>query len=246
MDANKAREEFPIWARMPIPAPVHIVEETEWRDMEKDQEQKWKWPLKVRLEPFWKKYMILIILCICLPIWTAAACLITGTIVRRNTEAEVTDRLNHEWRGRIQSYLDEQEQQRMASSLLTGEESRQAAMDAEADAIARLLYGYRNNSLRDRKTLIWCVLMRTDNGAYPNTVEAVIDQEQQWMFYSEENPVRQDDRDLALEQLQAWHEGRYPSGLATDYVYAEWTQSDIVLRNTWEKNSRTGYWRMPE
>ena len=244
MEEKVAREEFPIWAGLPVP--VHIVEETEWRDMEKDQEQEWKWPLTVRFGPFWKKYMILIILCICLPIWTAAACLITGTIVRRNTEAEVTDRLNHEWRGRMQSYLDEQEQQRMASSLLTGEESRQAAMDAEADAIARLLYGYRNNSLRDRKTLIWCVLMRTDNGAYPNTVEAVVDQEQQWMFYQSNNPVRQDDRDLALEQLQAWHEGRYPSGLATDYVYAEWTQSDIVLRNTWEKNSRTGYWRMPE
>ncbi len=244
MTVDEAREEFPIWAGLPVP--VHIIEETEWRDMEKEQEQEWKWPLTVRFGPFWKKHMILILIACFLPLWTAAACLITGSIVRRNTEAEVAERLNHEWRGRMQTYLDEQEQQRMASSLLTGEESRQAAMDAEADAIAKLLYGYRNNSLRDRKTLIWCVLMRTDNAGYPGTVEGVVSQKDQWMFYSNENPIRTDDKAMALEQLQAWHDGRYPAGLSTDYVYAEWSQTRIRLFDNYEDLSERNYWRFPE
>lgn len=119
-------------------------------------------------------------------------------------------------------------------------------MSEEADALARLLYGYRNNSLRDRKTLIWCVLMRVDSPAYPGTVGGVVNQAQQWMFYSPENPIREDDRRIALDQLKAWHEGKYPAGLSTEFVFAEWSEHDIALRNEFQTGSRTAYWRMPE
>ena len=85
-----------------------------------------------------------------------------------------------------------------------------------------------------------------DSAAYPGSVEAVISQPQQWMFYSDGNPIRDDDKSLAMEQLKAWHEGRYPAGFSDDFVYAEWSKSDIALRNTWEKTSATSWWRMPE
>lgn len=181
-----------------------------------------------------------------LAVWTLITCGATYFIARHNTTETVTARVTSELRAGFNQYLADLEYERSAEQFLTGDESLQTAMDAEADSLARLLYGYRNNSLRDRKTLIWCVLARVDSKAYPGSVAGVVDQAKQWMFYSIDNPIREDDRQLALEQLQLWHEGKYPAGFSDDYVYAEWTASDIALRNTWEKDSSTSWWRFPE
>ena len=139
-----------------------------------------------------------------------------------------------------------QEQEAERAALTSPDAIKQAALDEEADALARLLYGYRDNSKRDRQTLIWCVLARADNASYPATVGDVVSQPNQWMFYSRKNPVRDEDREMALEQLEYWHDGKYPAGFGNDFVFAEWHEHDIVLRNTWVKNSNTSYWRMPE
>lgn len=246
MTIERAREEFPQWAMITVTGPQRrVIDDAEWTDAE-PKKLEWKLPISDRARAFWKKHLILIVACLFLPLWTAGACWITASIVRHNTEVETEERVRHEMNGNMQSYLDQQEQQRMATGLLTGADSLQAAMDSEADALAKLLYGYRNNSLRDRKTLIWCAIARADSNAYPGTIEAVVNQSQQWMFYSENNPVREDDRQLALEQLKLWHDGKYPAGFSNEFVYAEWSQNDIALRNTWEKNSKTAYWRMPE
>jgi hypothetical protein len=157
---------------------------------------------------------------------------------------EVTDRLTHEWRGRMQAYMDHQEQQRMAEGLLTGEASKQAAMEVDADWLARLAGPYATK--RMQRTVIWNALVRVANPDYPNTVEGVVNQPQQWMFYSETNPIKADVREMALEELKLYYDGRYPAGLSNDYVYGEWSATDYVLRDRWEKNSMTSYWRYPE
>lgn len=242
MEEKVAREEFPIWAGLPVP--VHIIEETEWRDMEKDQEQEWRWPLTVRFGPFWKKHMILILIAVFLPLWTAAACLITGAIVRRNTEAEVTERLNHEWRGRMQTYLDEQDQQRMASQLLTGDASLQAQKEEDAQYLAKLAGPYKTKRM---KLSVMCnAWARMKSGLYPNTIKAVVSQTGQFQFWSESNPVKADDKTLAMDLLDDLYAGLYPAGFGDEFIYGEWSENDYVLRNTWEKNSNTVYWRYPE
>lgn len=234
----EAREFLPIYAAAD---PVRIY------DPKRKQSEK---PLRMEAEEkarnFWKKYRLSILAAAGLTIWTLVTCGITGAVVRNNTTKEVTAQVTSELRAGFQAYLDQQDYERSASAFLAGEASLQTAMDLEADSLAKLLYGYRNNSLRDRKTLIWCVLARVDSSAYPGSVEGVVDQQKQWMFYSSDNPIREDDRQLALEQLKLWHEGKYPAGFADDYVYAEWSSSDIALRNTWEKSSGTSWWRFPE
>jgi len=234
MTREKAMEELKIWGAEPLP------------------HQPRREPVKTRMnlrhfltdlsEQALKRYGIAAALLIALLIygWAIAAW------TEHRVTKEVTEAVTLELRGDFQRYLAEQENARMAEGLLAGDASKQAAMEAEADALAKLLYGYRNNSLRDRRTLIWCVLARVDSKAYPNTVEAVVDQAQQWMFYSAENPIRDDDREIALEQLQAWHDGRYPAGVSSDFVYAEWSAHDIALRNEYQTGSMTKYWRYPE
>ena len=243
MTADEAREEFPIWAMAVMEKPVHIYDEPEWHEA-RDPEPPFRLPLPEKAREFWKKHMILIVLCICLPLGTLAACLITGSIVRRNTEAAVTDRLNHEWRGRMQTYLDEQDQQRMASQLLTGDASLQAQKEEDAQYLAKLASQYRTKRM---KLSVMCnAWARMKSGLYPNTIKAVVSQPNQFQFWSDTNPVKADDKTLAMDLLDDLYAGLYPAGFGDEYIYGEWSENDYVLRNTWEKNSSTVYWRYPE
>lgn len=228
MTVERAMKEFPVWSVMPA------VEREEPKALKRELKKEW----------FVKRYGLAIAAILALAVWTAATGLITGSIVRHNTEIEVTERVTSEMRAGFQEYLEEQKRAESARYFLSGDASREAAMNQEADAIARVIGTM--STKRQKQTMIWNILCRVDSPAYPGTVQEVIAQPQQWMFYDEGNPIREDDRTLALEQLKLWHEGRYPSGLSSAFVYGEWSQTDYVLRDSWEKNSRTNYWRMPD
>lgn len=175
---------------------------------------------------------------------TVAACLITAGAVRRTTTREVTEAVTVRMEAEMSRRLEAQAMSYKAEALLSDGAAMQR--EEEAEALAKLLYGYRNNSRRDLKTLAWCVLMRVDNPAYPGSVRAVVEQDSQWMNYSGSNPVRDDFTAIAGEILDTYHAGRYPAGLTSDFVYAAWSTDSIKLRDTWEMNSRTEYWRAAE
>lgn len=194
--------------------------------------------LGVRAWTFLKRHGITIAALFFLTLWTWTVTTIATNNARHDTRVE----LEAEYQARITAFYEEQEAERIAANqaLL----SDQAQMEREADALARLIGTMKTR--RMKQTMIWNVLVRVDNPNYPGSVEEVIAQPQQWMFYDPKNPIREDDRALALEQLAIWHDGRYPAGLSRDFVYAEWSESDYVLRDTWDKSSATMYWRMPE
>ena len=111
----------------------------------------------------------------------------------------------------------------------------------EAEYIAKVLYGYQYNSERDLRTAVWCILNRVDNPAYPDTVQAVCQQENQWIGYSDDNPVLTDLYNLAIEELTTWHNNYRP--VSKDYVYMSWSSKEIKLRDTFEKSDNTRYWQ---
>ena len=113
---------------------------------------------------------------------------------------------------------------------------------AEAEAIARVLYGIRENSEQDLRTYIWCILNRVDNPSseFDNTLTEVIGKPSQWMFYDPSSPVVESLYHIAYEEVLRWHEDHRPC--SCDFVYAEWSYDDIVLRNTWEYNKNTETW----
>lgn len=188
----------------------------------------------------WKKWIPTLVAIVILT--TVFCC--EGLIVRHNTEQRVRAEMAAEYAVQLEAYKAEQAAEAQAQYFLSGDASREAALNQEADAIARAIGPMKTR--RMKLTMIWNILVRVDNKAYPDSVSEVIGQPDQWMFYNASNPIHDDDRALALEQLQLWHDGRYPSGLTTEHVYGEWSASDYVLRNTWEKKSSTDYWRMPE
>ena len=118
-------------------------------------------------------------------------------------------------------------------------------LETEAKALSKVLYGIRDNSTDDLRTLCWCVFNRVDSPDYADTLEEVIAQPQQWMRYSEDSPVLDSLYQIARAELDAWHTGT-TRPCAADFVYMQWTPSEIVLRNTWVNSSHTRYWRIKE
>ena len=128
----------------------------------------------------------------------------------------------------------------MGKRIVTGSDSKAAAMREDAKAIAKVLYGVKGNNENDLRTLVWCVLNRVDNKGYPGTVAEVVAQDRQWMGYSDSNPVLDDLFNLALGELDIWYGGIRPC--SPDFVFMNWTPSEITLRDTFEFSSKTHSW----
>ena len=117
-------------------------------------------------------------------------------------------------------------------------------IEQEAEYIAKVVYGTaKNHADSDKRAVIWCILNRVEHYAHPNTIAEVCEQPKQWMGYSSENPVLNDIYDLALAELKVWHNnGHRP--ISNDYIYLSWSSKEIVMRDTFEENDNTHYWRM--
>ncbi len=117
-------------------------------------------------------------------------------------------------------------------------------IEREAEYIAKVIYGTaRNHADSDKRAVVWCILNRVEHYAHPDTVAEVCEQPKQWMGYSNDNPVLTENYDIALEELKTWHnDGHRP--MSNDYIYLSWSSKEIMLRDTFEENKNTHYWRM--
>ena len=218
MTAERARQELPIWSDEELPRLP--------KRMEKE----------IRYEKLVRKYGLTVAFVL---IWIAtilAATIITSAIVRHNTTIIVREQCAEQYAAELQAYKQQQEAER----LITGDASKARQMQQEATELAKVLYGVRKNSGNDLRTYAWCVLNRVDSKLYPNSVEEVVGQPQQWMAYSEDNPVLDELYQIALEVVQTWHDGTRP--VDVEFVYMDWTPSKITLRNTWDYSSKTRTW----
>lgn len=156
-------------------------------------------------------------------------------------EAQKTEIIN-EYEAKISEmdklHLEELDNLRYEYETITPEE----LIKSEAEYIAKVLYGTaQNNTERDQRTVVWCILNRVDNTAYPNTVKEVCEQSSQWMGYSDKNPVLVSLYNVAMKELETWHNDYRP--VSADYVYMSWSSREITLRDTYEKGTSTRYWQ---
>ena len=223
---EKANEMFPVWASAEA---VRILDEPV-----KTEEPPFRHKMTVKQERFVKRYAFAIGFIFALAVYSVLLCCITGTIVKRNTAQEMTAQFEAE----MEAYKNAE----MGKRIVTGNDSKTAAMRVDAKEIARVLYGVRTNNAADLRTLVWCVLNRVDNKAYPNTIAEVVAQPNQWMGYSDSNPVLDDLFNIAYGELEIWYGGIRPC--PPDYVFMNWTPSEITLRDTFEFSSKTHSWRV--
>lgn len=117
----------------------------------------------------------------------------------------------------------------------------------QATAFARLMSGLKlfGYGADDFRTLAQCIASRVANPAYPNTIVEVIEQPKQWVGYSDTNEVTQKDYALAMQILGEIEAQEHPI-ISQDYVYASFEKDGITLRDTWDINTRTHFWRAGE
>lgn len=112
--------------------------------------------------------------------------------------------------------------------------------DARAEALAKVVYGTAlYNSEEQQKAVMWCIINRCESGLYPNTVEEVCRQPQQWMGYSGENPVMDRLYDMGCEVLAAWESGG-SRNLPKDCLWFDWHGTEsITFRTDFEGKGNT-------
>ena len=117
-------------------------------------------------------------------------------------------------------------------------------IEREAEYISKVIYGTaRNHADSDKKAVVWCILNRVEHYAHPNTIAEVCEQPKQWMGYSNDNPVLDENYELALAELKTWYSGGHRP-MNNSYIYLTWSSKEILLRDTFEENRNTNYWRM--
>ena len=174
--------------------------------------------------------------------WAASmmlGCCITGTVVRNND----MQYMEEEYARRLAAYQEEQALQKSAEYFLSGDASREAAINQEIDAVAQVISKLSTDA--QKATEAACMLARVMSPAYPNSFAEVASQPQQWMFYDgTDTTFSQHDRDIAESIVRPYMEsGIVPNGLTSKMVYGTWTETDFVLRDTWEASQSAHYWR---
>ena len=120
----------------------------------------------------------------------------------------------------------------------------QAQHRAEAEAVAKVLYGTAlHHSEEAQRAVVWCIINRCESSLFPDSIVQVCKQPVQWMGYSDGNPVIESLYQIADEVLCGWRSGGYRV-ISPDYLYLSWTRDSIILRTSFEENSRTHYWEV--
>lgn len=223
-----ARKELALWAELPK------YENPGLKDREPAKRRRPVWDA----ESFKKRYGIFLIMAAAFALYTV----ILSGVVEHRTEQRVRQEAAIEYASMLEKYKAEQREQEQASYFLSGDASREAFLNQEIDAAARLAAKMGNDT--QKGGIICNALARVMSRNYPGTMQEVIAQPQQWMFYSPENKFSTHDREIAEAILRAYYvDGIIPTGLTEEFVYATWSEQDYVLRNTWDFGPSTRTWR---
>ena len=200
-------------------------------------------PVRMRIEEesnkFIKRYGIFLVL-MCL--WTISM-IICSAIASHRTEKAVRAEMAVEYAKQLEAYKQEQREQEQASYFLSGDASREAAINQEVDAVAGVISKLSTDA--QKLTEASCMLARVLSPYYPNSFKEVALQPSQWMFFDgSDNTFSQHDRSLADKIVRPYMEsGIVPDGLTADMVYGAWSQNDFVLRDSYQNSSTMHTWR---
>ena len=182
-----------------------------------------------------RKYLPTLVAVAVIAVYTASVWGIASWRSRVKTE----ERMATVYAQELQDYKDEQK--RLAEEAVATDPYLKQ-LDLEAEQMARVLYGVKDNDDDDLRTYCWCVFNRVDNNSYPSTLEDVIAQPNQWMRYDPTNPVLEDLYQIAYEQLDAWYSNSHRP-CSSEYIFMNWSPTDICLRDNFHEGSGTHYWR---
>ncbi len=190
-------------------------------------------------ERFTRQYGILLICAAAFCIYSICLC----AFVHYRTEKAVRREMAIEYSAQLEAYKAEQKQAEQASYFLSGDASREAAINQEVDAVAQVISKLSTDA--QKATEACCMLARVMNQSYPNSFAEVAQQPLQWMFYDgTDKTFSQHDREIAESIVRPYmEEGIVPNGLTSAMVYGAWSTNDFVLRDSYQNTSTMHTWR---
>lgn len=182
-----------------------------------------------RKERFIKRYGITLIVACAFTIYSV----VLSAWVNHMAEKRLTAQYEEHYQQMMDAWIDEQRTERSRQYFLSGEASREAAINQATDAVAGAISKLTLD--QQKLTEACCMLARVINPAFPDSFEAVVAEPQQWMFYDgTDKTFSQHDRELADSIVRPYMEsGIIPNGLTSDMVYGAWSQNDFVLRDSY-------------
>lgn len=195
--------------------------------------------IQIHLTP-WQKRVLAYILAIVLLI-TVPVCIQTS---RLNTQHdEELARITADYEDRIIQLQQEHKAEILALNREHEYGGNISEIEREAEYISKVVYGMgKNHSVNDQKAIVWCILNRVESAGFPSTIAEVCQQPQQWIGYSDNNPVLTEIYDMVLPILKGWHNNSHRP-MDKSYVYLSWSSEEILLRDTFEVTKATHYYR---
>lgn len=180
---------------------------------------------------FVKRYGILLV-CACL--FTLYTIILSALVHVRAVKATEI-RMNDEFDQRMAEWQAER-------YFLSGEASRDMFINQEITAGAKLIAKEENDQVKGTK--LGVAIARAANQNYPATIQAVAEQPNQFMFYSDANTYTQHDWDLSESMIRPFIEqGKLPNGLTENMVFFEWNGSSGTARDSYEITTSMQTWR---
>lgn len=192
-----------------------------------------------RKERFVRRYGITIVLACIFTLYS----ILLSAYVNHRAEKRLTAQYDAEYAQKMDDWIEEQRIEQSRQYFLSGEASREAAINRATGAVAAVISKLETD--QQKLTEACCMLARVMNPAYPNSFEEVAEQEQQWMLYDgRDKTYTQHDWDLAESIVRPYMEsGIIPNGLTADMVYGAWSTNDFVLRDSYENKAHMHTYR---
>lgn len=236
MTEEMARAEMPKWAKNAI----RIVDEDDgpvldrkWKHEQPGQRRRIDWERLV------KRYGIVVAGAALFTLYTIVLswCVHAGAVKQVRADMEI------EYAARLEEYKAEQARAVQAEHWLSGTASLDAAVNQAVDAIAPVVARLQTDE--QKQTEVGIMIARTLNSGFPNSLQEVAEQEGQWPLY--DGTIRTytaHDCELVEPIVRPFMEsGRLPLDLTSDIVFASWSQTDLVGRDSYYPSSTMQTWR---
>lgn len=236
MTEEIARTECPNWANHA----VRIVDEDDgpvldrqWKHERPGQRRRIDWERMV------KRYGIVVAGAAMFTLYTIVLswCVHAGAVKQVRADMEI------EYAARLEEYKAEQARAVQAEHWLSGTASLDAAVNQAVDAIAPVVARLQTDE--QKQTEVGIMIARTLNSGFPNSLQEVAEQEGQWPLY--DGTIRTytaHDCELVEPIVRPFMEsGRLPLDLTSDIVFASWSQTDLVGRDSYYPSSTMHTWR---
>lgn len=187
----------------------------------------------------WRDYALMLIGAAVICVYGFAVAKLT----ERNVERRVRSEMAFEYAAELEKYKAEQAQLKQAEHWLSGDASRDAAVNQAVDAVAPVIARLKHDE--QKLTEVGIMLARVMAPGFPNSFQEVAEQKEQWpLFDGTDKTYTEKDRELAETIIRPYMEsGVVPLDLTKDFVFAMWTENDLVARDSFKTTATMKTWR---